>query len=200
VRVSDNPDGSVNINGQRYIGIESGLFQNPTSGRYSAFEIDRKGQATYLFQERTPYERVSWIKNPSIQLSLLGLAVLVFIWGLAVTVISLFRGKLSGRMLSGAISMLNIVFLVALGLLLLPVATGGDVWQFSLEPSLELRLVLLIPLITSILATILFAGIAINWRKVQHSPFTRFYNISVLIGAGLYINFLHTWNILGWRF
>jgi CubicO group peptidase (beta-lactamase class C family) len=200
VRVNDNLDGSVNINGQRYIEIESGLFQNPTSGRYSAFEIDRKGQATYLFQERTPYERVSWIEYPSVQLSLLGLAVLVFIWGLAVTVVSLVRGKLSGRMLSGAISILNIVFLVALGLLLLPVATGGDVWQFSLEPSLELRLVLLIPLITSILATILFAGIAINWRKVQHSTFTRFYNISVLIGAGLYINFLHTWNILGWRF
>jgi hypothetical protein len=95
-------------------------------------------------------------------------------------------------MLSGAISILNIVFLVALGLLLLPVATGGDIWQFSLEPSLELRLVLLFPLISSILATILFAGTVINWRKVQHSTFTRFYNISVLIGAGLYINFLHT--------
>lgn len=200
VSVNDNMDGSLNINGRRYIEIESGLFQNPNSGRYSAFEIDRKGEATHLFQERTPYERVSWIETPTMQLSLLGLAVLLFLSGIVITGISFFKGRISGRISSGLISMLNIVFLVAMGLIMLPVATGGDIWQFSLEPSAMLRLILVIPFVTSIMAIALFVRTLMNWGKDQRSSFTRLYNYTTLIVTGIFVYFLHTWNLLGWRF
>jgi hypothetical protein len=96
--------------------------------------------------------------------------------------------------------MFNLVFLVVMGFLMLPVATGGDIWQFSMPPSAPLRITLALPVITSGLAAVAMADTAAAWIKGRSSIFTRLTNSLSLAGAAAFLYFLHTWNLLGWRF
>ena len=200
VAVGANPDGTLDIWGKRYVEVEPGVFQDPAAGGLVSFETGDQGRAGFLFSERTAYQRVAWMETPSVQLGLLGFAILVFLSGLIALGFGFFRGNASARLLSGAVSAFNLIFLVGLAALLMPVATGGDIWQFSFEPSLQLRLVLAIPLVTTLLAAGLLVETVVAWWKDRASLGTRLHNSFVLIAGAAFLYFLNTWNLLGWRF
>jgi CubicO group peptidase (beta-lactamase class C family) len=200
VAVGANPDGTLDIWGKRYVEVEPDVFQDPAAGGLVSFETGEHGQANFLFNERTAYQRIAWTETPSVQLGLLGFAILVFISSLIALGFGFFRGNASARLLSGVVSALNLVFLVGLAALLMPVATGGDIWQFSFEPSLQLRLVLAIPVATALLAAGLVVETIVAWWKDRPSLSARLHNSLVLIAAVVFFYFLSTWNLLGWRF
>ena len=165
-----------------------------------SFEIGDEGKANFLFSERTAYQRTALMETSSVQLVLLGFAILVFLSGLIALGFGFFRGNALVRLLPGVVSALNLIFLDGLAALLMPVATGGDLWQFSFEPSLQLRLVLGIPLISTLLAAGLLAETVIAWWKGRHNPTARLHDNLVLIAVATFVYFLSTWNLLGWRF
>ena len=200
VSVSAHPDGTLQIWGKRYVEVEPGLFQESGSGGLVDFEVGEHGPAAFLFSERTAYRRTAWVETPPVQLGLLGFAALVFFSSLVALVFALLRGEASARLLSGTVSALNLVFLVALGAILMPVASGGDIWQFSFAPSLQLRLALVLPGITTLLAAALLAETMLAWRRGRYSLGTRLHNSLVLIAVAAFLYFLNTWNLLGWRF
>ena len=102
--------------------------------------------------------------------------------------------------MTGLISALNLLFIGGLIIVMLPVATGGDKWQFSLEPSLALQAVLAIPLVTGIMAVILLVKSIVDWREGSSTPAARLLNTLVLGGMVAFLFFLNSWNLLGWRF
>jgi len=196
IEVSPNENGGLDVDGARHIPVQPGLFKNPAWNAYTAFELDNRGKAQFLFQYRTPYERVAWIETPTVQLGILGFSALVFLISSVSSGIALLRSNASGHGLPGLISLLNLSFLVGLALIMLPVATGGNIWQFSFEPALNLRAVLVIPFVT------LALSLPLIYRAFSVDAFsiTRWHSIIVLIGMAGFIYFLHTWNLLGWRF
>jgi hypothetical protein len=183
--------------------LDEALFQDPLSGESVKFETGAAGEAKFLFRARTAYRRVAWIETPVVQLTFLGFSILIFLGAAAALAIRLRRGMSRPGLLSllpGVFSVLNLVFLLALGLLMLPVATGGDIWQFSMPPSAALRITLALPLITSGLAAAALADTMLAWIKGRYSILTRLINSLSLAGAAAFLYFLHTWNLLGWRF
>ena len=102
--------------------------------------------------------------------------------------------------LAGSISAINLLFVVSLVVILLPVATGGDKWQFSLEPSLVLQALLAIPLLTGQLSIVLLVKTGIDWGRERSNAGLILLNTMVLAGIWGFTYFLHTWNLLGWRF
>ncbi|MGD8750968.1 MAG: serine hydrolase [Anaerolineales bacterium] len=200
VQVEAYPDGSLEIWGRRYEQIEPGLFRSADSGRLVAFERGADGEAGFLFDQRTPFQRTSWIESPKVQLGLLVFSVLVFLFGAIAGLVALLRGGGSSYTLPTLVSGLNLTFLVALILVLMPVITGGDIWQFSFEPSMMLRIVLVLPLIGIILAAGLLVQTATAWWTQDASLALRLQSSLVLLAVGTFVYFLHTWNLLGWRF
>ncbi len=198
--VKANDDGSLQVGGQQYIPDDSTLFRNASSGGYTAFELDEDGEAKFLFQARFPYQKVSWIETPNVQLGVLVTSLLVSIVVLVIAAIRMVRRRDSGLALAGTVSALNLLFVVGLVIVMLPVVTGADKWQSSLEPSLSMISVLAIPLVSGLLAAALLVKTIRDWRKGSSTPSVRLVNTLVLAGTGVFLFFLHTWNLLGWRF
>ncbi len=173
------------------------MLRNTTSGGYTAFELDEAGEAKFLFQARFPYQRVIWLQTPNVQLGILVFSLLVFLAAAVIAARSLVRRKATGVNLAGLISALNLLFIGGLIIVMLPVATGGDKWQFSLEPSLALQAVLAIPLVSGLLAAILLVKSLLDWRRGRG---IHLFNALVLVGMAAFLFFLQTWNLLGWRF
>ncbi|MEJ2711411.1 MAG: serine hydrolase [Anaerolineales bacterium] len=204
VKVDANPDGSLQVWGRRYAPVTPAVFQDPASGDTIAFEVGPNGKANFLFQARTAHRRMDWLETPGVQMGLLGFAVLVFLSGAARLVFQILKGSAARNKLSlwlsGLVSSLSLVFLVALVVLLLPVATGGDIWQFSFEPSFGLRFVLALPVLITFLAALLLVETSMAWWKGRQSRLARLYHTFVLFGVAALLFFLDTWNLLGWRF
>ena len=200
VDVQANQDGSLSIWGRSYLPVEPDLFIGSGSNDYIYFSAGTEGQAGYLHAARTAFRRLSWLETPAVQLVLAGLAGMFFLLLGAVTLVKMLQGKARGYGLAGLISGLNLLFLAGLAVLLVPVATGGDIWQFSFAPSLALRLVLVLPLITLALSFVLLAANLLSWYKDGHSRGLRLINTLVLLGTAAWMVFLYTWNLIGWQF
>jgi hypothetical protein len=199
VAVTVNPDGSPEIWGRRYLEVEPGVFRSPDSGDVIKFELEN-GRASYLFQARTPYKRIPTAESPPIQIGLLIFSALVFLSSLVALVFSLIQGKPPGSILSALVSGLNTLFLVSLVLVLMPVATGGDIWQFSFDPSPQLRVILAMPIISSALAAGLLARTVLAWWRGRYRMAVPVQDSLVLPAMAALLYFLNTWNLLGWRF
>jgi CubicO group peptidase (beta-lactamase class C family) len=201
VRVQAGPENSLIISGRRYVAVDDKVFQNPSSGDMVAFETDEGGRASFLFRARTAYRRIGWLETPTVQSVILVFSILVFLGGLVALTIQMRRGNASWTsLLPGLVSVLNLTFIAALVMVLMPVATGGDVWQFSLEPSIPLRITLALPIFTIGLAAVGLADTLTAWIKGRYGLFTRVYNSLILTGMAAFLYFLNTWNLLGWKF
>ncbi len=200
LEVQANSDGSLLVSGQHHTPVDSTLYRNTSSGGYTAFELDEAGEAKFLFQARFPYQKVSWIETPKVQLVVLGTSLLIFIVVLVITAVRIVRRRDGRMVLAGATSALNLLFLAGFGAVMLPVATGSDKWQSSLEPSLAMLSVLGIPLVASLLVAALLVKTLLDWRKGSSTPAVLLINTLALVGMAGFLFFLHTWNLLGWRF
>ncbi len=200
VQVKTGANGSLQIWGRTYSAIEPDLFLGSGPNDLIYFSGEAEGPAEYLFQERTAYQRVRGLENPAVQTGLAGFGIVVFILTILVMAVRLWQRKARGYLLAGLIAGVNLVFLGGLGMLLWPVATGGDLWQFSFPPSAALRLVLFLPLATLPLTAGLLVATIAGWRRSGQPRFQRWFNPMVLAGTAAWLIFLNTWNLLGWRF
>ncbi len=200
LRVTPGDGSGLTIGNARYVAIESGVFQAPSSGTITTFETDETGYATYLFMNRFFYERVPWYEAPPLQFALLAFSILIFLSSAIAWVVSLVRGRSASRWLSGLVSFLYLLFLISLLLVMLPAITGRDVWQFFFDPSPQLLLVLAIPLLATSLAAGMLIQTILAWRDRRNTVGVRLHNSLVLAGVLAFLFFLNTWNLLGYRF
>lgn len=176
------------------------LFQSPQTNTRIAFRLDAKQRVTHMLISQIGatrwYERISWFQRADFHkwLAIVLVAGLLLVTALAFLPLGL---DPSARWLASLSGALNLAFILALGLTLRRVL--NDYWEFGYGLPLKLRLLLLIPLATALLALAML-GLAIDaWVNSQWSLTARlYYTFATLVNGGFTI-FLHYWNLLGIR-
>lgn len=199
-RVRANPDGSLQIWNGNYVLVENNVARDSQDGDYVIFEKEDGSKASYLFASRTAFRRTAWYAAPPFQLGILGVSVFVFLISILALIFGLVRKSGTSTLLSGLVSVVNLIFLISLMITMLPVATGGDVWQFSFDAGLGLRLVLALPLISTMLSAGLLVDNLHAWFNGRYTLTARTLGTLVLAAMLGFLFFLDTWNLLGWRF
>lgn len=71
VSVTDNADGTIEMNGERHRPVGPDLFESEEDGQLLAFRRDASGEVAYLFQSAEPaesFQRLSWYQSPTLHL------------------------------------------------------------------------------------------------------------------------------------
>jgi len=200
VHVTANGQGRLMMSGGSLLRVDTNLFQWSDSGNYVAFREDDKGNITYMFYARTAAVRVPWHETFPVQISLLGFSLVTFLTVLIGWLVAGLKRQGKFYSVSGSLSLLNIGFLVGLGLLLGPVFTAADSpWKFSFAPPVELLMLLALPLVGVVPTLLLAWQVFRSWKEKRGGWFVRVHNTLVLVASFAFLFFLHTWNLLGYR-
>lgn len=182
------------------------LYREELGHQLLAFQEDEDGDITHAFIGAAPMmamERLAWFEAPKFHQMLLGLCALIFAATIIAAVRRFFRRRwghrrpedeLPGRYLTVGISVLNVAFLVALGVL------ASDFWALLSPPYTDLQLALALPVLAALLTIGAIVMAVRHWRSGASTRGARI-TYSVVIAASLvFIWSLNTWNLLGWRF
>ncbi len=188
----------------RYVPIDRLLYREELGGDLIAFQADDKGNIVRGFLGAAPMmtmERLPLSRSLALHWTLLGLGVLVFV-GILLAAIGRFVRRrfgearrddaLDGRWLLVSLSVLELAFLAAVG-----VIVGGS--DGLLEgPLTSLKLALALPVIAALCAAGASYFAARQWRTRAGTRAARFrYSAAVLV-AILFTWSLSQWNLFGW--
>jgi CubicO group peptidase (beta-lactamase class C family) len=180
------------------------LYREELGGDLVAFQADEKGRVVRGFLGAAPMmtmERVPFSRSTPLHWVLLGLGVLVFVGTILAAVGRFVRRRfgearpddaLPGRWLLVTLSLLELVFLVAVG-----VIVGGSDGLLQ-GPLTSLKVALALPIIATLcaLGAVYFA--ARHWRLRAGTRGARLrYSVAVAV-ALLFTWSLAQWNLLGW--
>lgn len=201
IRVTANDDGTLILFGGRMAPVGEDLFQWPDDGNLAASAEDENGQVTHLYVGRTAFSRIPWYEAIPVQTALLSFALIAFLSGLVAWLAAVWKGNAKKRTLSGMISGLASIFIVGPGILFMPLVTSPDPpWVFSFPPSIGLLTLLALPLAIIPLTTGLAVRNLLAWKTGSSPRSLRFHNTFLVLASLAFLFFLHTWNLLGYRF
>ncbi len=181
------------------------LYRDAMRDELVSFKADADGSVRHAFLGIAPMmamERIPWYASPKLHWVLLGLGVLVF----AATIVAAVRrfarrrfgtprpeDALPGRPLVVTVALLNLVFLVAVGVI---IGSGGGLLE---GPLTGLKIALALPVIGVLVA---LGAAFVAWRHWQTGAGTRgarlLYSSAVVV-ALLFAWSLSQWNLLGWH-
>jgi hypothetical protein len=150
-------------------------------------------------------ERVPWFESFGFLMTLLALFSLLFLSTLLWPLSALWhrlhghrrtqkRAEVGARFLAGLLAALNLLFLAGIVFIIVQAQTTG----VTLLPA-YLRLLLALPLLTSILALAVFVLALDVWRHHRWSLMARLHYATVATAGLLFIWFTNYWNLLGYR-
>jgi hypothetical protein len=188
----------------RFVPVGKLLYREELGGDLLAFQADDKGRVVRGFLSAAPMmamERLPLSRSLPLHWTLLGLGVLVFVGILLAAIGRLVRRRfgearrddtLPGRWLLVALSLLELGFLAAVGVII-----GGS--NGLLEgPLTSLKLALTLPVIAALCAAGAAYFAARQWRTRAGTRAARFrYSAAVLV-AILFTWSLSQWNLFGW--
>ena len=196
----------------RLIPVEPLLFRRSRDDAFTAFGENEKGQIAYAFNPIWPkigaYGRVPWYETIWVQLGTIGFCAVVFlsaaiVWPIAPLSRWLQRKqpqenqRLSAAwLLAGAISMLNLVFLIGLPLFLWQIGAWKLVYGI---PPIIVAL-LCIPLVSLPLSLGLPFLMALAWKNKYWSALKRWHYTLITFATVTFISLLAYWNLLGFQF
>ena len=181
------------------------LYRDVMKGDLVSFKADDDGTVRHGFLGMAPMmalERVKWYAAPELHWVLLGLGVLVFLGTLVAAVRRFARRRLGtprpedplpGRAIVVTVALLNVAFLVAVGVIL---SSGGGLLE---GPLTGLKIALVLPIIGLVLACIAALVAAWQWRSGEGTRGARLRYTSVVVVALLFAWSLSQWNLLGWH-
>lgn len=193
----------------RLISVDSMLFRDAVSGDLVAFRADAKGNITHGFLSMAPMmvlEKQTGLFALRRSQILLGLGVVTFLGILISVVLRFFRRRsgtepaaaptiASGRRVMAIVALLQVIFLVVFGLVLVGMSKGLP----SGAPT-SLKIGLVFPVLGAILtAGALWIGIT-QWRKGEGTTGARVRHLGAVIIAALFFLTLNAWNLFGWRY
>jgi CubicO group peptidase (beta-lactamase class C family) len=210
-RVSNPRDGTLAVDSRlwgstHFVEVEPGLFRQVDGSEWLVFRRDRAGQvakASFGGEPEYTFERVPLSETVPFTGSLLGGCAVLFGSALLAPAASRARrrrrGDASGsrfshtaRRLAGAVAVGNLVFLVGL------LVTLGDPALLAGDFS-RLRLLLVLPLLTTALSAGMLVCALLAWRRRAWSLPARLHYSAVGLGSVGFTWFLITWNLLGFR-
>jgi hypothetical protein len=171
-----------------------------------AFRENEAGEVTYGFVslQNTAFEKLAWYESAEAQLGTLGSLLLLFASGVVLWPLGALINRVRkrsrapdsarGRALwvGWIVSGLNLVFM--LGILL----SFGEGLVYGVP--LPIRVMLVIPIVTSILSIVFLALTAIAWMRGYWSLVSRLYYSLMAVASVVFVLFAAYWNMLGWRF
>jgi CubicO group peptidase (beta-lactamase class C family) len=181
------------------------LYRDAAGDDLVSFKAGSDSTVHYGFLGMAPMmvlERIPWYASPKLHWMILGLGILVFVGLLVTAVLRLARrrlgtlrpeDRLSGRLLVVMPALLNLVFLVAVGVI---IGSGGGLLE---GPLTGLKIALGLP----ILGVLLALGAAVvavrHWLTGAATRGARLRYSSAVVVALLFAWSLSQWNLLGWR-
>ncbi len=103
-------------------------------------------------------------------------------------------GPRSARWLAWVMSLLFVVFLIGM------ISTLSDVWEISYGVPSSLKVLLVLPLISAVLALGVLIFTILAWKNKYWFGCGRLHYTLILVAAAVFIWFLNYWNLLGFRF
>ena len=212
IKVSPTSNGVLRISGLSNIGVsrwietESDVFRKLSSQEFIVFRRNQQGRVTHLFENNFPeeaYFKLPWYAVNSIHFTALAICSLIFVTEvLQWTSVTLWRrrqrssrsrSQIWAVRVSGSISMLNLLFIIALVIILTNIP--------SLVPALEtvFKLVLTLPLIGAMLTVATLIITVFVWRYRHWSNWGRLHYTLVSISGLSFLLLLNFWNLLGFR-
>ena len=181
-----------------------GLQVDP--GDTLVFRENQAGEVTYGFvpQQNTAFERLAWYESAEAQLGTLGSLLLLFVSAVVLWPLGALINRLRKRTrapnptrrralwVGWIVSALNLVFL----LVILLSFNEGLLYGVPLL----IRVILVIPIVTSILSLAFLALAVIAWMRGYWSLVGRLYYSLIALASVLFVLFAGYWNMLGWRF
>jgi CubicO group peptidase (beta-lactamase class C family) len=171
-----------------------------------AFRENQAGEVTYgmVSLQNTAFEKLAWYESAEAQMGTMGSILLLFVsavvlWPLGALIRRLRkrdresnparrRALWVGWMVSG----MNLVFLLVL------LMSFGEELVFGVP--LSIRIILVIPIVTSMLSVVFLALAVIAWMRGYWSLVGRLYYSLIALASVLFVLFAGYWNMLGWRF
>jgi hypothetical protein len=181
-----------------------GLLIDP--GETLAFRENQGGEVTYGFVslQNTAFERLAWYESAEAQMGTMGSLLLLFASAVVLWPLGALIGRLRKRSresnpawrrtvwVGWTVSALNLLFLLVVLL------SFGEEMVFGVP--LLVRVILVIPIVTSVLSVVMLALAAIAWLRGQGSLVGRLGYSFIALASGLFVLFVGYWNMLGWRF
>jgi CubicO group peptidase (beta-lactamase class C family) len=201
--VANTPLGAV-----RVYETEPGLFRDPQGSMDVAFEENDAGGVTRLFLGPAPMmagDKLSFWQNPAVHQIILIFCLLLFLSTLVLMPIRYFvqrsvdgveplRGRERGwRWLALALTVLNVGFLVALGVL---VGNPNSLIEGNAGP---LKAVLVIPMVAVPVTLAVAVGAVAAWLSRLWGRWGRVHYALFAIAAVVFLVELNYWNLLGWK-
>jgi CubicO group peptidase (beta-lactamase class C family) len=202
-KVSVNDDGTLRAFGKRWVEVEPLVFRSISGRDTLVFRQDAQGGITMALPSMFGFEKVSWLKSPPVQTGFLGACGVLFlsaflVWPVA-GVINLRHGLAAERgYRTRAMACWTMGFAALAGTLFF----AGFAWKAETMVngvSTFVRLLLAVPLITSLLTC---AGIWFTcqaWKKRLWSTSGRIHYTAVAAAAVLYHVYLYCWNLIGYH-
>lgn len=214
VEIGDPGDGtllaSTPYGEWRLIEVEPLYFRLADGPFAFAFREDAQGRITHVFSDITPmqaYEKVSWYETAGFNRALALACLLVFLLVILVAAAGAIRnrrlrvdrkptprGARVAYALILGIAMLNLVFVA-----------GMVSWMMSMVgPRFGISITYQIVLGLGVGSAVLTAGALVYtllaWKNSYWGAAGRLYYTLVTVAAVTFVWFLHSWNLLGWRF
>jgi len=189
----------------RFVPVSHLLYRDELGGDLVAFQADSGGHVVRGFLGQAPMmtmERVPFSRSLTLHWILLGLGVLVFVGIVLAAIGRWFRRRfgearvddaLPGRWLLVSLSLLDLVFLIAVVVI---VGGSGGLLQ---GPLTTLRLALTLPVVALVAALAAVYVAARQWRLGAGTRAARLRYSGATAVALLFAWSLMQWNLLGWR-
>jgi CubicO group peptidase (beta-lactamase class C family) len=184
--------------------VLGGLQIDP--GDTLAFRENQAGKITYglVPLQNTAFERLAWYESAEAQMGAMGSLLLLFVsavvlWPLGAVVRRLRKrnrelnpGWQRALWVGWVVSALDLVFLLVV------LISFGEELVFGVP--LLIRVILVIPIVTSLLSVVTLALTGVAWVRGHGSFVGRLYYSLMAVAAVLFVLFAGYWNMLGWRF
>ena len=224
-KVTTKIDGTLVLGKSHLVEVEPMLFKQFEGSPVTfqgitfpnvAFRENDRGQITHLFMGKYAFEKLAWYETKSVQLSLLGFCIIVFLIPGSAWFVKIFKKSCDQQLLrclftlaidsnsithfwialANLVCGLNLVFIISFILML----TVMDLSQFVYGMPRIVMGLLWIPLLSASLTMGLPIFAVLVWRYQYWSVFARLCYSLITLAAWGFMGFLNYWNILGFRF
>jgi CubicO group peptidase (beta-lactamase class C family) len=207
-RAKVDGENEISFLGQTWRPQAPDLFRSEDGEDLLAVQKDQNGTGTYLFVGTSAWRRLPWYQAPVFQLALLGSCLTLFLftfvaWPLGYLRDRSARGHIASkswiskvaRCAAWVASIINLGFVAALAIIL-----SGDTSALEFGVPLHLRLLLALPIVSTILALAVIVFSFVSLKAKWWSRFGTFHYCCVALASIAFVWFLGFWNLLGWHF
>src|SRR5579875_2167849 len=214
-RITANPDGSLEFHyphkfkpPSRWVALAPDYFECSDGQGHAVFKTDGNGRVTYLFTDRDSYEKVPWYGTAAFQVTLVEALMVILlsgcVWWPVYWLVRRWQKKSSpengalrwARWAAAVLGAMNVFFIIEM----LHLLNRMDDWDFVYGVPPDIKALLWIPTVTTVLAAVVVCFAIWAWRRRFWSLAGRIHYSVIAAAALVFVWFFAYWNLLGFRY